>query len=709
MKHRPLAFVLFFIALLPTFATGIEVPQTMDFGGMKLRIKESARRKIAENAQKLRTGGKFYQIKLDRVNLYFPVIERILAEEGLPEEFKFLALQESDLISDAVSTSNAVGYWQFKKATAQEMGLVVDGSVDERKHIVAATRAAARYLKKNNFFLQNWVHALLSYNTGVGGCRALVGDKHKGVNTMEIDDDTHWYILKFLAHRVAFDGQIGQTTPTLALLEYPNAAGKTLQNIARELDLDEEQLAAYNKWLDSRRVPDEKNYTVIVPAPLDRVDVLAARLNAPVPDLSKPAKPTLARAEPAVSVDLSEQARFPQLEKKSGRGAKFYRINGKPGIMAGPGDNSTALASQADISLAKFLKYNDLEARTPLVPGQVYYLKRKRGKAQIHFHVAAEGETYWSVSQRYGVALPALLRKNRLRRPEKLRHGQVVWLRYIRPASTPVEYKNIPKPETAVARKETPATTSRPATRTTSRNTPAPPTKEPVVATTGKPAPGTTAAPAPPEDRRPAPATNAPVAAVGTPAAAENAPAAANNTPIAANNVPVAPTESVTAEPAAHGADSTVTAAPEPAPTTVEPKADAQPKTEAEPLVFFKTHQVAPGQTLFAIAKLYGVSVTDLRRWNGLADTDGLKPGQKLIVGEEAAEEADSPSTVTPVVTPVPDDPAPAETFTEHTVQAGDTLYKIARQYGVTVQQILDWNNKTASGVSVGEKLKIGK
>ena len=694
MKHRPLAFVFFFITLLPTFATDIEVPQTMDFGGMKLRIKESARRKIAENAQKLRTGGKFYQIKLDRVNLYFPIIERILAEEGLPEEFKFLALQESDLISDAVSTSNAVGYWQFKKATAQEMGLVVDGSVDERKHIVAATRAAARYLKKNNFFLQNWVHALLSYNTGVGGCRALVGDKHKGVNNMDIDDDTHWYILKFLAHRVAFDGQIGQTAPTLALLEYPNAAGKTLQNIARELDLDEEQLAAYNKWLDSRRVPDEKNYTVIVPAPLDRVNVLAARLNAPVPDLSKPAKPTLARAEPAVSVDLSEQARFPQLEKRSGRGAKLYRINGKPGIMAGPGDNSTALASQADISLAKFLKYNDLEARTPLVPGQVYYLKRKRGKAQIHFHVAAEGETYWSVSQRYGVTLPALLRKNRLRRSEKLRHGQVVWLRYIRPASTPVEYKNIPKPETAVARKETPATTSRPGTRTASRNTPATTTREPVAISPGKAAPGTAATPTPPEDRRPVPATN---------------------TPVAADRAPSTPVEPVTTPSTVPTPDSAVTAseekavAPEPATAPVETKADVQPKAEAEPLVFFKTHQVAPGQTLFTIAKLYDVSVTDLRRWNGLADTDGLKPGQNLIVGEETAEEAASEQSITPVVTPVTNNPAPAQTFTEHTVQAGDTLYKIARQYGVTVQQILDWNNKTASAVSVGEKLKIGK
>jgi membrane-bound lytic murein transglycosylase D len=581
-----------------------------------------------------------------------------------------------------------VGYWQFKKATAQEMGLTVDGSVDERKHIVAATRAAARYLKKNNFFLQNWVHALLSYNTGVGGCRALVGNKDKGVDHMDIDDDTHWYILKFLAHRVAFEDQIGQTAPTLALLEYSDAAGKTLQQVARELDLDEEQLVAYNKWLDTRRVPDEKNYTVVVPVPMDRVAVLAARLNAPVPGPTKP-KPTLARTEPvAVAVDLSEQGRFPQLEKKSGRGAKLYRINGKPGIMAGPGDNSTALAEQGDVSLAKFLKYNDLEARTPLVPGQVYYLKRKRGKAKIHFHVAAEGETYWSVSQKYGVTLPALLRKNRLRRPEKLRHGQVVWLRYIRPASTPVEYKNIPKPETAVARKETPAAApSRPGTRTTTpRNTPTATTKEPVAVTPGKSIPNTTATP---EDRRPEPIAN---------------------TPAAAGNEPPAPVEPMTPElDSAVAVSQEKAPAPEPVTTTLEPKADVSPNPEAEPLVFFKTHEVAPGQTLFAIAKLYGVSVPDLRRWNGLADTDGLKPGQKLIVGEETAEEATNAPVTRPGVTPVAGDPVPAETFTEHTVQAGDTLYKIARQYGVTVQQILDWNNKTASSVSVGEKLKIGK
>lgn len=670
MKHCLFAFVFFVIAFLPAFATDIEVPQTMEFAGMKLRIKESARRKIAENAQKLRTGGKFYQTKLDRVNMYFPIIERILAEEGVEGDFKYLALQESDLISDAVSTSNAVGFWQFKKATAQEMGLTVNSSVDERKHIVAATRAAARYLKKNNYFVQNWVHALLSYNTGVGGCRALVGTKDKGADRMDIDDDTHWYILKFLAHRVAFEDQIGRSTPTLALLEYPNAGGKTLQNIARELELDEEQLASYNKWLDTRRVPDEKNYTVMIPAPMDRVDVLAARLNAPVPEVTKP---TLTRTEPVVAVDLSEQARFPELRRESRRGAKFYRVNGKAGIMASAGDNSAKLAGQAEIPLTKFLKYNDLEARTALVPGQVYYLKRKRSKAKIHYHVALEGETYWEVSQKYGVALPALLRKNRLRRPEKLRHGQVVWLRYVRPASTPVEIRNIPKPESAVARQEPPALRTRGEAK--SKKVPTAPAKEPVAETGSRP------------EKEKMPPSDNPVSS-----AADKTTATGPDTGIE----PVSPVPDAAASPAM-----------EETPAQVSVPA-GEPKKEAEPLIFLQTHEVAPGQTLFSIARMYSVSVTDLRRWNGLSDAEGLKPGQKLIVGEEPAESAGgSPAT------PVADEPAPAPEaaaeFTEHTVQAGETLYKISKQYGVTVQQILDWNGKTASGVSIGEKLKIKK
>ena len=72
-------------------------------------------------------------MKIDRMLLYFPIIERIFKEEGVPEDFETLAIQESGLISDAVSSADAVGFWQFKDFTAQEVGLRVDKRIDERK------------------------------------------------------------------------------------------------------------------------------------------------------------------------------------------------------------------------------------------------------------------------------------------------------------------------------------------------------------------------------------------------------------------------------------------------------------------------------------------------------------------------------------------------------------------------------------------------
>ena len=79
------------------------------------------------------------------------MIERVLKEENVPDDFKYLCIQESGLISDAVSSAKAVGFWQFKDFTAREVGLRVDNRIDERKNIVSATRGAAKYLKRNNF------------------------------------------------------------------------------------------------------------------------------------------------------------------------------------------------------------------------------------------------------------------------------------------------------------------------------------------------------------------------------------------------------------------------------------------------------------------------------------------------------------------------------------------------------------------------------
>ena len=181
------------------------VPNTIEFAGLNLKVSDKARRKIQAEVDALTRHPKYFQIKVDRLQIYFPIIERIFKEEGLPEDFKYLVLQESALISDAVSSSNAVGFWQFKRAAATEVGLRVDKNVDERLNIVSSTRGAAKYIKKNNrIYFDNWVHALLAYQQGPGGAQRLVNKKYQGSRSMPIDSRTHWYVIKFLAHKIAF-------------------------------------------------------------------------------------------------------------------------------------------------------------------------------------------------------------------------------------------------------------------------------------------------------------------------------------------------------------------------------------------------------------------------------------------------------------------------------------------------------------------------
>ena len=110
------------------FAQGPRVPHKMMLGDVKIKITDGARAEIQKNVDELTKHPKYFNVKVDRANQYFHFIEEAFSKEGIPEDIKYLVLQESGLISDVVSSSNAVGYWQFKDFTAVEMGLCRDYS-----------------------------------------------------------------------------------------------------------------------------------------------------------------------------------------------------------------------------------------------------------------------------------------------------------------------------------------------------------------------------------------------------------------------------------------------------------------------------------------------------------------------------------------------------------------------------------------------------
>lgn len=823
MNKHLLPFLLLLTNFVASAQTAVPtVPELVTFADISVRLDPDARRIVQQDVNALLANRQYWTAKLDRVTLYFPMIEAILIDEDVPTDFKYLAVQESSLTPDAVSSSAAVGYWQFKRETATDYGMRVDDEVDERKSITASTHGAAKYLKKSNGQFNNWIASLYSYYLGAGGIAKLIPPDWSYAREVALDGRTDRYILRFFAHKLAIENalQTHQTSNRFALIEYPTGGGKNMRTIAEELGVDEFELRKYNRWVLGEAVPTDKTYVMVIPVAGNQINDVRQKI------VNVSAK----KAADFIQNDVG----FPVLRRvTTGLSSKndpvLYEINGLPGIQAQPGDNAASLARKSKISLSSFLRYNDMGESDPVISSDVYYLAKKRKKALVPFHNVREGETARSISQRYGLRLKKLMRYNRLDRAQKLVAGRVMWLRERRPASKPVEIINSPTPPiydqtpsptlaTNGSRQTTPARpvtgsnaiprnpserkvyqpklvgggitpndgTSEPAT--TVRNEPARPSIQP--ATKPEPvrpaAPTTTSRSTTTEDgsqrvvivRTPTatgssdqPTINEPIRTVPvattpeqaepatspvptkpTPAASGRAtqpvavedddlqpastkPAKATDT-YASSRPPVKTPSTPPTRPEQNGydgpreqqADGSITvpgtkAAPRPAVPAVEtetrPTTPVVRRSEPKPVApttaetirpvpagtsgnqSATTHTVEPGQTYYSVSRLYGLTVDELLTMNSLTTKDVLETGQKLTVRATATDQPAESAQVTTGST--------SDQSMVHTVAKGETMFRISKIYGVTIEQIQGWNNLTDVGVKEGQKIKIVK
>lgn len=179
----------------------LDIPDQMNFAGEKVPvdrydIKESFDRELLVNT--------YWQSQtilfLKRANRYFPVIEPILKEHGVPDDFKYLSIIESSLMPRAQSPAGAVGLWQFMKATGKEYGLEITKEIDERYHIEKATIAACKYLKKMHDHYGSWTLAAAAYNAGRTGVnRQLSRQKADSYYDLLLGEETGRYVFRILA------------------------------------------------------------------------------------------------------------------------------------------------------------------------------------------------------------------------------------------------------------------------------------------------------------------------------------------------------------------------------------------------------------------------------------------------------------------------------------------------------------------------------
>ncbi|HOZ30614.1 MAG TPA: lytic transglycosylase domain-containing protein [Bacteroidales bacterium] len=136
---------------------------------------------------------------IKRANRYFPEIERLLKENGLPDDLKYICVAESGF-ANLVSPAGATGFWQIMKSTGQEYNLTIDKNIDERYNHYKSNIAAIEYFKKAYTYFGDWILVSASYNMGMGGLKKeLDFQRVKTYWDLCLNEETARYVYRLIA------------------------------------------------------------------------------------------------------------------------------------------------------------------------------------------------------------------------------------------------------------------------------------------------------------------------------------------------------------------------------------------------------------------------------------------------------------------------------------------------------------------------------
>ncbi len=253
------------------------IPGKLDFAGEAVPLKyfdvrESLTRELSVICYW--HSSMLYTIKLS--HRFFPIIEPILAKEGVPNDFKYLCVAESNL-QQVISPARAVGFWQFLEATGKDYGLEINSEIDERYHIEKATVAACQYLKKGYEKYGSWTLAGAAYNVGNTNVdKQIERQQQKNYYDLLLPEETSRYIFRALAFKLVMTnpeqyGFIVEKNDDFAPLTWKNVeittAVESWTDFAAEYGTNYKIFKYLNPWLREPFLTNKAGKTYVVKVP----------------------------------------------------------------------------------------------------------------------------------------------------------------------------------------------------------------------------------------------------------------------------------------------------------------------------------------------------------------------------------------------------------------------------------------------------------
>lgn len=256
----------------------VKIPDSVSFAGEpvplgRFDVREALDRELLVNSY-------FHSQTLRFIKLaprYFSVIEPILKEMGIPEDFKYLAVAESGFDPRAVSPASAVGFWQFLRGTARDYGLEVNGEIDERYHVEKSTYAACDYMLRAYKKYHSWAMVAASFNAGMNGIdRQITRQKADSYYDLLLGPETGRYVFRIVALKLVLEDPAAYNLDVPEKEKYPEINTREVEisgkvedfaDFAYEQGINYKLLKDFNPWLRENYLTNAggKTYKVKIP------------------------------------------------------------------------------------------------------------------------------------------------------------------------------------------------------------------------------------------------------------------------------------------------------------------------------------------------------------------------------------------------------------------------------------------------------------